>query len=116
MNLYLISFDLKPGVGDMAFVEHLERFLGKLRAAEGIAGWRLIRRKLGLGPPAWGEFLLSIETESLAQLDHAFSMASRRDEPMESLHFEVNRWTCNLSFALYRDFPDAHRQRGEEKF
>ncbi len=35
---------------------------------------------------------------------------------MEGFHFGVNSLVANAQFALYRDFPDAHRQRGEERF
>lgn len=115
MNLYLVSFDLKPGIGDVEFTEHLHAYLQPMMAAGAIANWRLVRRKLGFGH-VLSDFLLIIETETLAQLDAAFTIASRRDEPIETLHWHVNRWACNLSFSLYRDFPDAHRVRGQEKF
>lgn len=115
MNLYLVSFDLKPGVGDVEFTEHLSAYLQPMLDAGAISSWRLVRRKLGFGH-VLADFLLTIETETLAQLDAAFTIASRRDEPIESLHFHVNRWASNLSFSLYRDFPDAHRVRGQEKF
>jgi len=41
---------------------------------------------------------------------------SERAEPVEGLHAAVNQSVQNLHFALYRDFPDAHRKRGEEQF
>jgi hypothetical protein len=37
-------------------------------------------------------------------------------EPVESLHHAVNSRVKNLFFALYRDFPDAGRVRGQERF
>ena len=57
-----------------------------------------------------------IEADGLAQLDRAFSLASERSEPIESIHAAVNQKVCDLRSALYRDFPDAHRMRGHEKF
>jgi hypothetical protein len=41
-------------------------------------------------------------------------MASR-SEPIEALHHAVNSRVTNLMIALYRDFPDAPRVRGQEK-
>ncbi len=42
-------------------------------------------------------------------------MAERRD-PVEGVHFGVNALVRNARFALYRDFPDPFRHRGEERF
>ena len=40
----------------------------------------------------------------------------RRAEPIEGAHHGLNSLVQNAVFALYRDFPDAHRKFGEEKF
>jgi hypothetical protein len=116
MDLYHIWFDLKPGERDLAFAEHLGRYLGRLEADGLIAGFRLTRRKLGLGAPGLGEFHVMIETADLAQLERAFQAVSSRVEPVESLHQAVNSRVQNFTAALYRDFPDPHRNTGEEKF
>jgi hypothetical protein len=39
-----------------------------------------------------------------------------RSEPVESFHHAVNSLVTDSYFALYRDFPDPVRKRGEEKF
>jgi hypothetical protein len=116
MDVYQISCDLKPGVRDHQFVAALDGYLGNLKTGGKIEGWRLLRRKLGFGMPALGEFQILIETRNLAQLDAAFAAAARRDEPVESAHYGVNSLVQNFQAALYRDFPDAHRQHGEERF
>ena len=116
MDLYHTWFDLKPGVSDVAFAENLEHYLGKLRADGRIAGYRLTRRKLGFAPPDLGEFHVVIEIEDLAQLDRAFAAVSERANPVESLHAAVNQSVSGFQAALYRDFPDPHRKRGEERF
>jgi hypothetical protein len=116
MNIYNGWFDLKEGVSDMDFVEALEDYLGRLEEEGLIEGWRLMRRKLGLGPSHLGEFHLMIEVSGLAQLDEAFVQVAARRDPVEGLHFEVNRLVRNVTFALYRDFPDPMRERGEERF
>ena len=116
MNIYNAWFDLKPGVSDVDFTDRLAAYLGSLQADRLMAGWRLMRRKLGLSAADVGEFHLMMEFETLDQLDGAFSRVGSRREPIEGLHFGVNALVQNVKFALYRDFPDAIRQRGEEKF
>ena len=69
MDLYHIWCDLKPGVSDVALVENAQKYLGHLKSEGLIEGWRLTRRKLGLGAAGLGEFHIIIETNDLAQLD-----------------------------------------------
>ena len=109
-------FDLKPGVRDTQFVAALDSYLGALKSGGKIEGWRLLRRKLGLGMPGLGEFQILIETRDLAQLEAAFTAASSRDEPVEGAHHGVNSLVQNFQAALYRDYPDPHRKHGEERF
>ena len=116
MNLYHIWCDLRPDSSDVEFADAVDGYLGRLREEGRIHGHRLTRRKLGLGPRELGEFHIQIEVEDLAQLDGAFGEVSRREGPIESLHHAVNRHASRVDFALYRDFPEAHRERGGEKF
>jgi hypothetical protein len=116
MDIYHIWADPKPGQRDLDFAAHLARYLGKLKADGLIAGYRLTRRKLGLGIAGLGEFHIMIETEDLAQLERAFQTVSTRADPVESLHHAVNSRVDNFKAALYRDFPDPQRRTGEEKF
>jgi hypothetical protein len=116
LDIYHIWFDLKPGTGDVAFGDKLAAYLGHLRDEGKIVGWRLMRRKLGLGPPALRDFHLMIEIKDLAQLDAAFAEVATRSEPVEGLHAAVNSLVSDAFFALYRDFPDPVRRRGEERF
>jgi len=116
MDVYHIWCDLKPGVRDLEFCQRVDAFLGGLKDAGHIAGYRLTRKKLGLAPPEMGEFHIAIETADLAQLDRAFTAVAGRAEPEESLHFGANSLVRNARFGLYRDFPDPVRRRGEEKF
>ncbi len=62
------------------------------------------------------EFHLMVEFEDLAQVDRVFGHVATRAEPVESFHQAVNSLVKDTIFALYRDFPDAVRQRGQEKF
>lgn len=116
MDVYIVSFELKPGVSDTAFADNVAVFLGALKQDGRIENWRLLRRKLGFGPPGVGDWQILIETNGLAQLDDAFAMVSTRAGPIEATHFDVNRHATNITFSLMRDFPDTHRVRGEEKF
>jgi Family of unknown function (DUF6614) len=116
MDLYHTWFDLKPGVMDLDFARAMARYMGHLKENGLIEGWRLTRRKLGFGPRDLGEFHIVMETKNLAQLEGAFNHVASRREPVESVHFDVNSKVQNLTIALYRDFPDAVRHEGEEKF
>jgi hypothetical protein len=109
-------FNLKPGVRDTEFCAALASYLDALRARGDISGYRVTRRKLALGPPELGEFHVVIEVEGLAQLDRAFGTVSTRAGTIEALHAAANQQVCDLRSALYRDFPDAQRVRGDERF
>jgi hypothetical protein len=110
------GFDLKPKVSDVSLTDAIARYMGHLQEQNLIAGWRLTRRKLGLGVSGLGEFHLMIEVKNLAQLEEAFARVASRREPVEGFHFGVNSLVQNAQFALYRDFPDSFRYRGEERF
>jgi hypothetical protein len=116
MDIYHAWCDLKPGISDTKFSEQVAGYMGHLKSKGLIEGWRLTRCKLGLGAPGLGEFHLMIEVKGLAQLDEAFTQVAGRREPVEGFHFGVNSLVQNAQFALYRDFPDPFRHRGEEKF
>jgi hypothetical protein len=116
MAIYHIWCNLLPSVSDVAFCDRVDAYLGRLREGRLIEGHRITRRKLGFGPRELGEFHITIEIRDLAQLDLAFLAAAERSGAIEGLHQAVNSLACDLTFALYRDFPDAVRKRGEEKF
>jgi hypothetical protein len=116
MDIYHGWFDLKPDVSDITLADSLARYMGHLQDQDLIAGWRLTRRKLGLGIASLGEFHVMIEVRNLAQLEDAFARVASRREPVEGFHFGVNSLVRNAQFALYRDFPDSVRHQGEEKF
>jgi hypothetical protein len=116
MDLYHVWFDLKPGMRDTELVERAHAYLGHLQGAGKISRYRITRRKLGLAPPAFGEFHVMIEVDGLAQLDLAFQYVAVRSGAVEGLHAAVNQWVSNTSFALYRDFPDPMREQGSEQF
>lgn len=116
MDVYQGFFDLKPGTNDLEFAESFAAYMAHLKSQGLIQSYRLLRRKLGLGPDGFGDWQFSIEVKDLAQLDAAFNNVSSRREPTESKHFAVNSHIAGIKFALYRDFPDPQRHHGEEKF
>jgi len=116
MDIYNAWFDLKPGVSDIEFCKRLASYMDSLKDAGQMQSWRLMRRKLGLAPSWSTDFHLVMEFKDMAQLDAAFNRAAGRREPIETLHFGVNSSVQNVTFALYRDFPDPVRHHGEEKF
>lgn len=116
MNVYQGWFNLREGASDLEVVSAFEAYIRDLQSRGLIAGWRLLRRKLGLGPSALGEFQFVVETTDLAQLDAAFRAVSTRSGDIESLHHALNSRIKDTVFALYRDFPEPHSQTGEERF
>jgi hypothetical protein len=115
MNIYHIWCDLREGVDDLEFADAVQAYLGSLEEDGVLEGFRLTRRKLGLGHPALGEFHVQLEFVDLKQLDDAFGSVARRTDPIESFHFAVNSKVRNFVAALYRDFPDEVRESGEER-
>ena len=109
MNSYEIWVDLAPGVHDLEFVEAVQAWLDMFVAKGQATSYRIRRRKFGFGPSELGEFIITIDFDSLAQMDEAFLTAATRDEPGESLHREVYRRVTNYKSGLFRDFPDAVR-------
>jgi hypothetical protein len=116
MDIYNAWFDLKAGVSDLEFADRLKTYMESLKNDGLMQDWRLMRRKLGLSAAPVGEFHLMMEFSGLAQLDQAFNRVGSRREPTEGVHFGVNSLVQNVQFALYRDFPDSIRHRGDEKF
>jgi len=116
MNIYHIWCDLKPGTSDLEFTDAANAYLEHLKEAGSLAGYRITRRKLGFGAEGLGEFHLMLDFRDLASLDSAFSHVATRRDPVESFHFAVNSKVMNLTFALYRDFPDEVRHKGDEQF
>lgn len=116
MDIYHIWFNLKPGESDIEFSGHMKAFMENLKERGLIAEWRLTRKKLGLAPEFLPDLHITIETDGMAQLDEAFRVMSERTEPGEGLHFAINSRVTDVHVALYRDFPDAHRVTGQEKF
>jgi hypothetical protein len=116
MDIYHIWCTLKPDVGDLEFATAVRTYFDHLKSAGVVAGFRITRRKLGLGPPQLPEWHITLDFDNLSQFDNVFRQVSSRTDPVESFHHAVNSKVQNVFFALYRDFPDPHRVTGQEKF
>jgi hypothetical protein len=116
MNIYHLWFNLKAGVNDVEFADAVKQYFDHLQERGQVHSYRLTRRKLGLGPSSLPEFHLLVDFVDLAQLDAAFHHVSTRSDPVESFHHAVNSKVQDVMIALYRDFPDEGRVRGQEKF
>ena len=100
----------------MEFVESARTYLERLKQDRQLHAYRITRCKLGFRPPQLREFHITLEFEDMTQMQSAFDAVSSRTDPVESFHHAVNSKVQDIFFALYRDFPDAHRVRGQEKF
>ena len=116
MDIYHIWCNLKPGVQDLEFVEGLRAYLDHLHHKGQLEGYRITRAKLGFRPAQLRDFHITLEFEDMTQMQAAFDNVSSRADPVESLHHSVNSKVQDIFFALYRDFPDETRARGQEKF
>lgn len=110
MTSYEIWCNLKDTTEDIAFCEHVDRYLGLLQDEGLIEGFRIRRRKLGLGPEALGEFNITIEVQDLAQLEKAFQVVAQRTGQVEAFHHAVYSAVKDSKFGLYRDFPGTERE------
>lgn len=116
MNVYHIWCNLKPGVKDTDFTDRVVAYFEHLKAETMLANYRITRRQLGLAPAHLPEFHITMDFESLSQFDSAFNHVASRSDPVEGFHHAVNSLVQDVFFALYRDFPDSTRVRGQEKF
>ena len=109
MNLYHVMIDLKDDAKALVFAKVLDDWLSYLQAADKIGTWRLLRRKLGLGSTAHGDFVLEIEVDGLAQLDEAFRHASAQSDDVDRLYYPVHQLIARAEVGIYRPFPDDSR-------
>ncbi len=116
MTIYHIWCNLKDGIKDVEFADAVKKYFAHLQEQGQVHGYRLTRRKLGLAPSQLPEFHILVDFVDMAQMDAAFQNVSSRADPVESFHHAVNSKVRDVVIALYRDFPDEGRVRGQEKF
>ena len=116
MDVYHVWCTLKDDVSDVEFAAAARGYFEHLKSSGLVTGFRITRRKLGLGPAHLPECHITLDFDNLSQFDNAFNQVSSRADPIESFHHAVNSKVKDVFFALYRDFPDPHRVTGQEKF
>ena len=105
MTVYTCMIDLKQGAKALQFAAALGAWLSHLQGSGHIGPWRLYRRKLNLAADAYRDFWLSIEVDSLAQLERAFHGTAESEDAMD-LHNRVHDMIAGADIALYRPYPD----------
>lgn len=116
MDVYHIWRRLKDDVGDLEFASAVRGYAEHLKGRGFLVGYRITRRKLGLGPAHLPDWHITLDFDDLSQFDNAFKNVSSRTDPVESFHHAVNSKVKEVFFTLYRDFPDPQRVTGQEKF
>ncbi|MCK6449125.1 MAG: hypothetical protein L6Q99_22240 [Planctomycetes bacterium] len=114
MNRYHIWCNLKRSHDDLAFAAAAREYLDALKSDGRLVGWSLTRRKLGFGPATLGEFHMTLDFATLADLDATFGAVARRAGDVERLHARVYSLVTDFQAALYRDFPDPERATGSD--
>ena len=105
MDIYHIWCNLKPDVIDLDFVGSATQYLDHLKHSGELIEYRIMRRKLGLGPKQFGEFHLMLEFADLTQLDSAFNRVVSRQNPVESFHQAVIQRCQKLHSLFTETFP-----------
>jgi hypothetical protein len=116
MDSYHVWCNLKPGVADLEFVRNTRAYLDQLQALGKVAAYRITRCKLGLRRPLSVTSTSSSNSKTLRSPRDAFATTAMRADPVEGFHHAVNSIVSDVSFALYRDFPNAGRVTGQERF
>lgn len=109
MTQYLCLIDLKSDARALAFAAALDAWLTLLKSDGRIDGWRLMRRKLNLAGDDFGDFLLEITVQDLAQLDAAFRFLGRGGDEAVARYDQMKQHVARVRYALYRPFPDPER-------
>jgi len=106
MTSYHCMIDLKPNANALAFANAAQNWFDSLQDAGKIKSWTLQRRKLHLAGPGFGDFLLSITLQDLAQLDLAFGHLGEQIEGANRAYDQMHGMIERVEVGLYRSFPD----------
>ncbi|NBB98469.1 MAG: hypothetical protein GVY34_09930 [Alphaproteobacteria bacterium] len=106
MTSYQCMIDLKPNANELAFARAVAAWFGALQAAGKVAGWHLSRRKLKLAGAGFGDFLLVVEFDDMAQMDRAFAHLEEGDHDAARLYSQMHGMIDRAEAGLYRPFPD----------
>lgn len=112
MNLYHCLIELKDDAKALAFAAAAEAWMNHLQSGGHIAGWRLLRRKLGLASGAHTDFILEISVEGMEALDAAFQNLMQADDIAGRRYDQLHQMIAKAEVGLYRPYPDpSQRER-----
>jgi len=106
MTSYHCMIDLKPNANELAFARAVAAWFGVLQAAGKVAAWHLSRRKLRLAGAGFGDFLLVVEFDDLAQMDRAFAHLAAGDHDAAQAYTLMHGMIDRAEAGLYRPYPD----------
>ena len=107
MSIYHCMIELKSGAKALAFAAAVTHWMDHLGENGTIKKWRLLRRQFGLSSAAHLDFILEIELDDLAHLDHAFKTLRSQDDAAERLYDQMHQQIGRVEIGLYRPYPDA---------
>lgn len=106
MTSYQCMIDLKPNANELAFARAVGVWFGLLQSAGKVSAWNLSRRKLRLAGSAFGDFLLVVEFEDMAQMDRAFAHLAGGDHDATQAYAQMHGMIDRADAGLYRPYPD----------
>jgi hypothetical protein len=106
MTSYHCMIDLKSNANELAFARAVAVWFGLLQAAGKLKAWQLSRRKLRLAGPGFGDFLLVVEFDDMAQMDRAFAHLSCGDHDAAQAYALMHGMIDRAEAGLYRPYPD----------
>ncbi len=102
-------FTLREGVQIVEFFDAFNAFGEHLRNQGYASAWRFMSHEAHEGydarPPSQ-PFLVEVCFESRDQAQRCWDYVEKDEEPLRSLHRNVNRRTIDTHFALYRSFGE----------
>lgn len=110
MNLYHCLIELRSEARALAFAAAVESWMSYLAAQGLVSGWRLMRRKFGLGSAAHTDFLLEIELPDMATLDNAFTLLAQADDQALRRYDQMHQMIAEVQVGLYRPYPDPEQR------
>lgn len=106
MTSYQCMIDLKPNANELAFARAVAAWFNLLQAAGKVATWHLSRRKLKLAGAGFGDFLLVVEFDDMAQMDRAFAHLEQGGHDAARIYAQMHGMIDRVEAGLYRPFPD----------
>jgi len=108
MHIVHCLIELHNDARALAFAAAAEQWLSHLQDRGLIAGWRLMRRTLGLAAGAHTDFILEITLKDFAALDDIFTRLAAADDESVRRSDLMHQQIARADSGLYRSFPDPH--------